>query len=327
MLSPQRALRAATCIKFQYLKPLIRPEFSHLRLITPVLRRQRKLYSRIIQETDNELERCDVAERESTEKIVEFDRVLVKQKREAPASNSDKAKSLPELSDMEESLMMDIDLVSQVWQRMNARTLLPMLATRKLELSSQLAKARGELAVMLQSTFELAVPHLQRLTRRFLVRLRLNEIRMSANDFARLSAAVEIQRLARSNAAFKEAERRRKLRDHYMAIRIQCAARCNASAKERRRLYEIHVEKLKYYAAALIQRTFRCFACKLQVELFTAEMKRQLEEQEKARVKSAQNDSAIIIQKHCRRVLALTISANRRIELGLHKRVSVHLCS
>jgi hypothetical protein len=150
---------------------------------------------------------------------------------------------------------------------------------------------------------------------------------MSANNFARLSAAVEIQRLARSMAAVKEAERRCKLRDHYMAIRIQCAARCKASAKERRRLYEIHVEKVKNYSATLIQRIFRCYACKLQAELLAAEKKRQLEEQEKARVKSVQNDSAIIIQKHCRRVLAVTKSANRRIELGLHLRVSVHIQS
>jgi hypothetical protein len=199
----------------------MRPEFSYLRLITPGVRRQRILYTRTIQGIDNELERCDVAERQATEKLAKFDR----QKGKA-SPNSNKAKSLPELSDMEESLMMDMDLVSQVWQRVNARTLLPMLVTRKLELSSQLSKYRGELAVMIQSTFELAVPHLQRLTRRFLVRLRLNGIRMSANDFARLSAAVEIQRLARSKAAFKEAERRHKLRDHYMAIRIQCAARC-----------------------------------------------------------------------------------------------------
>jgi hypothetical protein len=155
----------------------MRPEFSYLRLITPGVRRQRILYTRTIQGIDNELERCDVAERQATEKLAEFDRLLVEQKGKA-SPNSDKAKSLPELSDMEESLMMDMDLVSQVWQRMNARTLLPMLVTRKLELSSQLSKYRGELAVMIQSTFELAVPHLQRLTRRFLVRLRLDGIRM-----------------------------------------------------------------------------------------------------------------------------------------------------
>ena len=322
-----------TCMKCQSPKPSMRPEFSYLRLITPGVRRQRILYTRTIQGIDNELERCDVAERQATEKLAEFDRLLVEQKGKA-SPNSDKAKSLPELSDMEESLMMDMDLVSQVWQRMNARTLLPMLVTRKLELSSQLSKYRGELAVMIQSTFELAVPHLQRLTRRFLVRLRLDGIRMSANDFARLSAAVEIQRLARSKAAFKEAERRHKLRDHYMAIRIQCAARCKASAKERRRLYEIHVEKVKNNAAALIQSIFRCFACKLQAELLAAEKIEQLgvnfeqnEEQEKALVEFVQNDSAIIIQKHCRRVLALNISASRRIELGLHLRVSVRLCS
>ncbi len=53
----------------------------------------------------------------------------------------------------------------------------------------------------------------------------------------------------------------------------------------------------------------------------------QNEEQEKALVEFVQNDSVIIIQKHCRRVLALNIFAARRIELGLHLRVSVHLCS
>jgi hypothetical protein len=79
---------------------------------------------------------------------------------------------------------------------------------------------------------------------------------------------------------------------------------------------------------------FRCFACKLQAELLAAEKIEQLgvnfeqnEEQEKALVEFVQNDSAIIIQKHCRRVLALNISASRRIELGLHLRVSVRLCS
>ena len=47
-----------------------------------------------------------------------------------------------------------------------------------------------------------------------------------------------------------------------------------------------------------------------------------LKEQEKARVASVEKDSVTIIQKHCRRILATAKCANRKIELGLHRRVS-----
>lgn len=313
------------CTKCQCPKPNIRPEFSYLRLFAPGVRRQRQEYVRIIQGIDHEFERCDTAEREATVKLAEFDRVLVEQNgeaRDAPVSFSDKTKSLPELSVMEESLMMDIDLVSQVWQRIDARTLLPLIAARKVDLSLQLSRARAELAIMIQSAFELAVPHLQRLVRRFLVRTRLDGIRMTTIAFARFSAAVEMQRIARSKFALKEAERRRKLRDHCMAIRIQCAARCKTALKERQRLYVIHVEKVRHMSAILVQSIFRCYAGKLQAELLAKKRKEQLEEQEKARVLSVENESAIIIQKHYRRVLAAANCANRKIMLGLHQRVS-----
>ncbi|KAL3787462.1 hypothetical protein ACHAW5_009000 [Stephanodiscus triporus] len=313
-----------SCMKCQSPKPNIRPEFSYLRLITPGVRRQRQEYVRIIQGIDHEFERCDTAEREATEKLAEFNRVLVEQKgetRDALVFFSDKAKSLPELSVMEESLMMDIDLVSQVWQRIDARTLLPLIATRKVELSLQLSRARAELAIMIQSTFELAVPHLQRLARRFLVRTRLDNVRMTAIAFARFSAAVEMQRIARSKFAFKEAERRRKLRDHCMAVRIQCAARCKTALKERQRLYAIYVEKVRHMSAILIQSIFRCYVGKLKAELLAKKRNEQLEEQEKARVLSVENESATIIQKHYRRVLAAANCANRKIMLGLHQRV------
>ena len=180
------------CAKCQSPKPNIRPEFAYLRLLPLGMRRQRKEYVRIIKECDSELERCDAAEREATDRIAAFERESDRQQKQgvdssAPNSTSDTS----ETATAEEQLTMDVDLVQKgAWQRVNARILLPTLATRKLELIHRLKNARTEVSIMIQATFGLAVPHVQRVSRRFLVRIRLDKIRKSVLDLARFSAAV-----------------------------------------------------------------------------------------------------------------------------------------
>ena len=188
-------------------------------LLAPAIRKQRKEYERIIHSCDTELCRCEATERDATQRI--------------EGDNEDD----------EETLMMDVDLVSSgVFQRIDACSLLPMLASRKEELNKRLVSARVELSIMTQSTYELACIHAQRVARRFLVRCRLNAIRRQVYDAARESASVEIQRIVRSKLAFIETERLRTLKDHHMATKLQSLVRMRVAMKERRRLYGIYYE-------------------------------------------------------------------------------------
>ena len=107
-----------------------------------------------------------------------------------------------------------------------------------------------------------------------------------------------------------------------MATRIQSMARRRAAILERARLYTIWMEILRKKSATIIQSLYRCHASKIQAQILTEERRKMLKEQEKARVASVEKDSVTIIQKHCRRILATAKCANRKIELGLHRRVS-----
>lgn len=355
------------CAGCQQPKPNLRPEFEYLRLLPRGMRRQRKEYERIIKQCDHELGRCISSEREAAERVATFERQSDIQEQESAIDDTSKAvdesvtKSTPEAEEtpaqiknesigLDEILMMDVDLVQEgTWQRVNARALLPMMASRKAELTKRLASARAELAIMIHAIYDMAVPHVQRVVRRYLVRCRLDEIRKSVLEFARFSGAVslscvaclyyyhlylelifpnrphlqvEIQRIMRSKLGRQEANRQRIRRGHFMATRIQSMARRRAAVLERARLYTIWMEILRKKSATIIQSLYRCHASKIQAQILTEERRKMLKEQEKARVASVEKDSVTIIQKHCRRILATAKCANRKIELGLHRRVS-----
>jgi len=291
-----------TCTKCTSPRPNIKPAFAYLRLLAPAIRKQRKEYERIIHSCDTELCRCEATERDAIQRIEEGN------------------------EDDEETLMMDVDLVSSgVFQRIDACSLLPMLASRKDLLNKRLVSARVELSIMIQSTYELACIHAQRVTRRFLVRCRLDDIRRQVCEMARESAALEIQRIIRSKLACIDAERQRNLRDHCMATKLQSVVRMRFAIKERQRLYSIYITQLRHRSATTIQSLYRCHASKVKAQLLAEEKKRQLEEEEKALVASIEKDSAIIIQKHARRLLSIEIVKNRKIELGLHQRLLMYL--
>ena len=77
---------ADCCIQCQSPKLDLRPEFAHLRLLLPGMRRQRTEYERIIFECDSDLRRCDAAEQEALDRIAAFEVESGKQKVEANTS-------------------------------------------------------------------------------------------------------------------------------------------------------------------------------------------------------------------------------------------------
>lgn len=293
------------CTKCTTLKPSLRPEFAYLRLISPSIRRQRREYERIIRSCDHELTRCDTAERDAAEQIAAFEKGDVED---------------------EEDLIMDIDLVQEgVWQRVDVRDCDQLLASRKAELKKRLATARAEISIMIQCSYELAVVHVQKIVRRFLVRARLDDIRQAVLDLAMLSAAIKIQRMMRSKLAFLEAERRRRKREHFMAIKLQCLVRRRIAIVARNRFYEIYMTRLRHRCATTIQGLHRRVCAKKKLQQLAYKKLQQLAEQETVRLTTLEFDSAVVIQKHYRRCQANSHVANRKIEMGLHSRLLIYL--
>jgi len=84
---------ALSCRKCNSAKPNLRPQFAYLRLISHCVRRRRREYThRIIAECDGELERCESAEREASERIALLETSSVDQ-------------------EADEFLMMDVDCI------------------------------------------------------------------------------------------------------------------------------------------------------------------------------------------------------------------------
>ncbi|EJK67625.1 hypothetical protein THAOC_11317, partial [Thalassiosira oceanica] len=292
------------CTRCKSPKPNLRPQFAYLRHISYCVRRRRREYThRIIAECDDELERCESADREA--------RALL-------------GNSTVDQED-DEFLMMDVDCIQRgVWQRVNARDLLPLLSSRQDELKHRLSTARGELAIMIQASYELAVVHAQRVVRRFLARARLPMIRQQVEDESRCRAAIEIQRIARSGLARRSTDRLRLARKNAMATVMQSYVRRIFAEKERRKRWARHLQILRNDSATEIQRVYRGHMCKVQAQVLTEEKRQRLEAEEKAKIKSRKHDCAVVIQKHARRIQARTSCRDKRIEMRLHERLLMY---
>mmetsp|Transcript_10915 Transcript_10915/g.16656 ORF Transcript_10915/g.16656 Transcript_10915/m.16656 type:complete len:893 (-) Transcript_10915:686-3364(-) len=300
------------CSKCNTEKPHLKPAYAHLRLLLPGMRQQRREYVRMIKEYDSELRRCEVAEHIANDKIATFD---------------DKVeKGLAQAEEEEVELTMDVDLIQKgVWQRGNARSLLPMLFDRKNDLNTRLRTARAEIAIMIQCTYELAVIHGQKTVRRYLARCRLDSVRKAKDEFAKFCAVLEIQRVARGKIAKTLLIQLRQLRHCFKATKIQSIARMRQAVLERKRLWSIYFLQLQHQKATVIQSFARTCAAKLKRRQL-AELRRfYLEEQEKDRVATTNRNAATRIQSVYRRHLDQIKCENRRIEMSLHGRLLMYL--
>lgn len=304
--------KASLCSKCHSLKPKLKPRFAYLRLLLPGVRQQRREYVRMIKECDSELCRCEAAEEDCNKKIADF--------------NTRKAEGLVQAEDEDVELVIDIDLVQRgVWQRGNAKALLPMLADRKEDLHHRLRSARAEIAIMIQFTYELAVIHAQKIVRRYLVRCSLPRIRASREAFARLCAALEIQRQVRGKLAKNLLIRLRKQRHFAMATKIQAITRMKNAILERKRRWDAYMLQLRHQKATIIQTHMRAYAAKLERRRLEEERQRKHEEQERDRIASLKENAATLIQSVFRRHLDVQKCNNRRIEMSLHDRLLIYL--
>jgi hypothetical protein len=165
-------------------KPNLKPEFQHLRLLSPSIRSESNEYLRRIRESDAELTKCERYENTAAEKLA-----AAAEKRVGIEDSS--AIGIDEEEGDEEDLMMNVELVqSGVWSSIHASAV--CLKPRKAKSLQLLNSARAELAIMMQCAYELAAPHAQKVIRGFILRASLGRIREEAIEFAKFSAAVAL---------------------------------------------------------------------------------------------------------------------------------------
>ena len=300
------------CSKCNTSKPKLKPAFAHLRLLLPGMRQQRREYVRMIKEFDSELCRCELAEKEANAKVASFEDRL--------------AQGICQAEDEEVELTMDVDLIQKgVWQRGNAKALLPMLFDRKLDLNTRLKSARAEVSIMIQCTYELAVVHVQKIIRRYLVRCKLDCIMQAKAFFARTCAALEIQRFARGKLAKNLLARLHQRRDCLMATKIQSIVRMHKAELIRKMLWDAYLLQLQHQKAIIIQSFVRVHAAQKKRKHLAELRMRYLEEQERDRVATTERNAATLIQSIYRRHLDKIKCANRRIEMACHSRLLMYL--
>eukprot|EP00957_Ditylum_brightwellii_P005952 451056-Ditylum_brightwellii.AAC.1 len=176
---------------------------------------------------------------------------------------------------------MDVDLAqSGVWQRIDVHSLVPILITNLHRCSKQLRQVRTELVILIQSTYEMAVPHVQKVIRGHLTRTTLNSMRRGLTNLARFAAAVEIQRISRSLLSKKEMQRRHHALCHAMAIRIQTHIRRKLACIEYQRRWKKYIDELHHIMAIRIQSLYRNWKMIQIAKRIADELRRQREEME-----------------------------------------------
>jgi hypothetical protein len=235
-----------TCNACSAVLPKLKPEFQHLRILSHSIRSQSKEYIRIIRKADLEITKCETAEEEARKRLEAAG--------ERQVGMDGDAISSADSDDEDEELMMNVELVqSGAWQRVHANTVVSTMKQRKAKSLYMLNAAKAELAIMIQSSYELAAHHSQKIVRGFLVRASINRIKQEAVELAEFSAAVDIQRIIRSSLASMKKLRLRKLRQNLMATRIQCMFRKRVACLEKTRLWSIWFEERQRHGAIKIQ--------------------------------------------------------------------------
>lgn len=178
-----------------------------------------------------------------------------------------------------------------------------------------LRELRGELAVLVQCIYQLAVPHLQKTVRGHFARTRFPKLKLQIVGLARFAAAVQIQRVARGFISARESRRELADRFFHYATRIQCYWRRKKAyirAHEKREVLRI---KWENEMACKIQNLWR-------VKMARRRMEDRRQEQLKKRKGATQEWGTVTIQRIARGYIAKKIIVNRRIELKLHDRIS-----
>ena len=211
--------------------------------------------------------------------------------------------------------VMDTDLIQEgVWQRVKVKTLYPILKKYEYWNNILLKELRGELSVLVQCVYKLAVPHIQRIVRAHFARKAYPKMKLQIVGLARYAAVVEIQRIGRGY--FNRRETRKKLIIMFdsSAIVIQKYIRRKLAylrAEDKREVLRVQWE--------------HAMATKIQ-QLYRIRMARQRMAEKRAELllkrKGATTEwGTLTIQRYARGYLAKKMVVQRKIELKLHDRL------
>ena len=305
----------ATCRSCRRGRTFLRAEFALLRRISSASRRQTIEYLRRMVELDDLVFRCGAALDRAQEKLSRSE----EEGRGAPSpvvvADSLDEEDLP-------SLLMDVDVANgEVWQRAEVRYLVPALEERRRRAASLLRTVRGEICVLTQAVWEMAVPHAQKLVRGHLARSKLDARRRIRAERDRNEAAVKVQRIARGLLGRWEAQQRWWRLRNGMAIHIQTAIRRKLAFEEWRRRYQRFLTALHRSLAIRIQCWFRGILARVLRHRLAEDRLLRSAEAERALRSAARERAALSIQRLLRGFLARRRVTERKIELGLHDRL------
>ena len=211
--------------------------------------------------------------------------------------------------------VMDTDLIQEgVWQRVKVKTLYPILKKYEYWNNILLKELRGELSVIVQTIYQLAAPHVQRLVRAHFARLRYPKMKLQIVGLARYAAVVEIQRIGRGYFNRREANQQRIVLFDANCIIIQKWARRKLAylrAHEKREVIRVQWE---HTMATKLQQLYRCRLARKRI------LKRR-EELLRKRKGATHEWGTMTIQRYARGYLAKKVIVQRRIELKLHDRL------
>lgn len=296
--------RCKTCVVCGSARSKLRRKYSNIRRLAVATKERRAVLLQKLRKLDDDLYKC----RNSLETI---------------AHNLDLSVCEVETTMIQAmNAVIDLDLAQEnVMQRVEVKAMEGILDKLLEQKKSQLMLLWGELCVIVQALYENAIPHVQKIVRRFLVRSRLDKIRRAYTHRVQSFSAIQIQRFFRAYLAVKRCAWLERVRSRRAALSIQCwtrktLARFELDCRREKNIYQLHFEMLER-----IQSFVRRFlATRLRHRMAQDKFQQELQAA-KEELNEKENRAANIIQCFIRQLIAKDICAAIRIESKLNPRV------
>jgi len=122
--------------------------------------------------------------------------------------------------------ILDLNMIQErVWQRIETSVVLPLLLANKSRVTARLIATWAKLCLLVQYTYELAVPFIQRVVRGHMIRYRRLRIEHEQTARVELKASIRLQQAIRHLLSSSQVESLMQIRPHKMCIKIQSLAR------------------------------------------------------------------------------------------------------
>uniref|UniRef100_A0A6U2QQ40 Uncharacterized protein n=1 Tax=Leptocylindrus danicus TaxID=163516 RepID=A0A6U2QQ40_9STRA len=314
-LVPCRAVndkRCKACIVCGVLRVKMHRKYSHIRRLAVAVKERRAVLLEKIRKLDHELYKS----RGALENIAQHNQ----RPDECLSDSSDFEVATEMIRAM--NAVIDLDLAQEnVMQRVEVHAMEKILKKLLLQKTSQLELLWGELCVIVQALYEEAIPHVQKIVRRFLVRSRLNKIRAAYAHRIQSFSVIEIQRKVRAYLAKKQFMYLKRAQVYRAASLIQCWMRHVLAGFELDRRNRRFMLQLHFKMSTRIQSCVRRILATKLVHRMAQDKFQQKLQAAKEELYERESRAAIVIQCSTRQLIAKNVCAAIRIESKFNPKV------